>query len=295
MDVSLIRKVIEEQAPRGLREIIPSTMGEPLLYEDFDEIISLCTQHGIKMNLTTNGTFPKRGAEQWARLLVPICSDVKISWNGGCKSTQEKIMQGTDWDRNLSNLRTFLSVRDEQRSASRPACRVTLQLTFMEANLEELPSIIELASSLGVERVKGHHLWAHFNEIEPLGLKRSADSITRWNSVARRCRATAEAATRSRGNPLLLENFEDLEGRAASSEEQRRAGPCPFLGREAWVNAQGRFDPCCCPDVLRRTLGDFGNVSEGFQSIWKGAPYSQLLAGYLNREVCRTCNMRRLS
>ncbi len=295
MDVSLIRKVIEEQAPLGLREIIPSTMGEPLLYEDFDEIISLCTQHGIKMNLTTNGTFPKRGAEQWARLLVPICSDVKISWNGGCKSTQEKIMQGTDWDRNLSNLRTFLSVRDEQRSASRPACRVTLQLTFMEANLEELPSIIELASSLGVERVKGHHLWAHFNEIEPLGLKRSADSITRWNSVARRCRATAEAATRTRSNPLVLENFEDLEGRAASSEEQRGAGPCPFLGREAWVNAQGRFDPCCCPDVLRRTLGDFGNVSQGFQSIWKGAPYSQLLTGYLNREVCRTCNMRRLS
>jgi glycosyltransferase involved in cell wall biosynthesis/MoaA/NifB/PqqE/SkfB family radical SAM enzyme len=295
MDIALIRKVIEEQAQLGLKEIIPSTMGEPLLYEDFDEIIRLCTQHGIRMNLTTNGTFPKRGAEKWAHLLVPICSDVKISWNGGCKSTQEKIMRGTDWDQTLSNLRTFLSVRDEQRSAGRPACKVTLQLTFMEANLEELPAIIELAASLGVERVKGHHLWAHFTEIAPLGLKRSADSITRWNSVARRCRAAAEKATRSRGAPLMLENFEDLEDRAASSEEQQRAGPCPFLGREAWVNAQGRFDPCCCPDQLRRTLGDFGNVSAGLQPIWTGPAYDQLLTGYLNRQVCRTCNMRRLS
>jgi glycosyltransferase involved in cell wall biosynthesis/MoaA/NifB/PqqE/SkfB family radical SAM enzyme len=295
MDVALIRKIIEEQAPLGLREIIPSTMGEPLLYEDFDEIIRLCSQHGIKMNLTTNGTFPKRGAETWAQLLVPVCSDVKISWNGGCKSTQEKIMRGADWDQNLSNLRTFLSVRDEQRSAGRPACRVTLQLTFMEANLEELPAIVELASSLGVERVKGHHLWAHFNEIKPLGLKRSADSITRWNSIAHRCRAAAGAALTNKGLPLVLENFEDLEVRAASSEEQHRAGPCPFLGREAWVNAEGRFDPCCCPDQLRRSLGDFGNVSGGLQPVWSGDAYAKLLTNYHNRQVCRTCNMRRLS
>jgi len=295
MDVTLIRKIIEEQAPLGLKEIIPSTMGEPLLYEDFDEIIWLCSKHGIKMNLTTNGTFPKRGAEQWAQQLVPICSDVKISWNGGCKTTQEKIMRGTDWDRNLSNLRSFLSVRDNHRSAGRPACRVTLQLTFMEENLEELPAIIELASSLGVERVKGHHLWAHFKEIEQLGLKRSAESITRWNSVARHCRATAEAASRSRGTPLVLENFEDLEDRAASSEEQHSAGPCPFLGREAWINAQGRFDPCCCPDLLRRSLGDFGKVLNGLQLVWGGDAYAKLLTSYHNRQVCRTCNMRRLS
>lgn len=295
MDVALIRKIIEEQAPLGLKEIIPSTMGEPLLYEDFDEIIRLCSKHGIKMNLTTNGTFPKRGAEQWAQLLVPICTDVKISWNGGCKTTQEKIMRGADWDRNLSNLRSFLSVRDDHRSAGRQACRVTLQLTFMEENLEELPEIIELASSLGVERVKGHHLWAHFKEIDQLSLKRSAESITRWNSVARRCRATAEAASRSRGTPLVLENFEDLEGRAASSEEQHRAGPCPFLGREAWVNAHGRFDPCCCPDLLRRSLGDFGKVLNGLQLVWGGDAYAKLLTSYHNRQVCRTCNMRRLS
>jgi MoaA/NifB/PqqE/SkfB family radical SAM enzyme len=165
----------------------------------------------------------------------------------------------------------------------------------MEENLEELPAIIELASSLGVERVKGHHLWAHFKEIEQLGLKRSAESITRWNSVARRCRATAESASRSRGTPLVLENFEDLEDRAASSEEQHSAGPCPFLGREAWINAQGRFDPCCCPDLLRRSLGDLGKVLNGLQPVWGGDAYAKLLTSYHNRQVCRTCNMRRLS
>ena len=294
MDIELIRKVLEEQAPLGLKEIIPSTMGEPLLYQDFEEIIHLCRIHGIKMNLTTNGTFPGKGAEQWAKLLTPICSDVKISWNGSCKSTQEKVMRGTDWEKNLANLRMFIAVRDRLHSEGGFRCKVTLQLTFMEANLVELPEIVELALKEGVDRVKGHHLWAHFKEIEDLNLKRGADSIRRWNEISRRAHQIARTATAERGFSLALENFEELEPQDSNEQEQERAGPCPFLGKEAWVNAQGRFDPCCCPDLQRRTLGDFGNVSSGLQHIWTSESYSQLLSGYLNRQVCRTCNMRRI-
>jgi glycosyltransferase involved in cell wall biosynthesis len=63
MPIELLRKVVEDAAPNGLREIIPSTMGEPLLYDHFEEIIAICRQHGVKLNLTTNGTFPRLGAE----------------------------------------------------------------------------------------------------------------------------------------------------------------------------------------------------------------------------------------
>jgi glycosyltransferase involved in cell wall biosynthesis/MoaA/NifB/PqqE/SkfB family radical SAM enzyme len=295
MDLSIIQKVIQEQVPHGLREIIPSTMGEPLLYEDFNLIIDLCTQYGIKLNLTTNGTFPKLGPDTWAKKLVPVCSDVKISWNGGCKSTQEKIMIGTNWEKNLENIKRFIKVRDEIHQAGGNRCRVTLQLTFMQTNLDELPDIITLAASLGVDRVKGHHLWTHFNEIKNLSLKSSNSSIESWNIISQKCRLISEDLGTKRGLPLILENFESLETAAAMGIEQERAGPCPFLGKEAWVNAEGRFDPCCCPDLLRKTLGNFGNVKEGLQKIWEGENYNELLSGYFNKKVCRTCNMRRLS
>jgi MoaA/NifB/PqqE/SkfB family radical SAM enzyme len=45
-------------------------------------------------------------------------------------------------------------------------CRVTLQLTFMQNNMHELADIVKLAASVGVDRVKGHQLWAHFEEIK---------------------------------------------------------------------------------------------------------------------------------
>ena len=59
--------VMEESRGTGLREIIPSTMGEPLLYRHFDEILDMCAEYGVKLNLTTNGTFPRRGAEGMGR------------------------------------------------------------------------------------------------------------------------------------------------------------------------------------------------------------------------------------
>lgn len=203
-------------------------------------------------------------------------------------------MRGTDWEMSLGNIRSFIAVRDELHKSGGPRCNVTLQLTFMESNLEELPQIVELAISLGVDRVKGHHLWAHFNEIKHLSLKRDPDSIRRWNDISQRSKDIAAMAEDRRGFPMRLENFEQLDAAVSSEEEQEGAGACPFLGKEAWVNAQGRFDPCCCPDLLRRSLGEFGNVSSGLQQIWTSESYSQLLTGYLNRNVCRTCNMRRI-
>jgi molybdenum cofactor biosynthesis enzyme MoaA len=113
MDIELIRKVLQESKGSPLKEIIPSTMGEPLLYRHFEEIIALCQEFEVKLNLTTNGTFPKYGAIEWAKRIVPIGSDVKISWNGATKQTSELIMIGSNFEKRLQNVKDFIRVRDE--------------------------------------------------------------------------------------------------------------------------------------------------------------------------------------
>ena len=87
MDIDLVRRVLAESRGSRLREIIPSTMGEPLLYRHFEEIVEFCAEYDVRLNLTTNGTFPKKGARAWAELIVPVTSDVKISWNGATRET----------------------------------------------------------------------------------------------------------------------------------------------------------------------------------------------------------------
>ena len=63
---------------------------------------------------------------------------MKISWNGATKATQEAIMLGSSWEKALDNARTFIAVRDAHAAGGGNRCRVTFQLTFLEANVDEL-------------------------------------------------------------------------------------------------------------------------------------------------------------
>ncbi len=293
MPIEIIERVMAECAPQGLREIIPSTMGEPLLYRHMPRIIELCHQYQVKMNLTTNGTFPRLGAQRWAELIVPIGSDVKISWNGADAESQRTVMLGNQFEKNLQNLRTFRQLRDRHAAAHGNYCSITLQMTFMEMNLEQVPQVVKLARAEGVDRVKGHHLWAHFKQIAAQDLRRNRDAIARWNAVARECRRLVARHRLPNGKPLQLENMYEID--PEHSGELHPMATCPFLGQEAWVNHQGRFDPCCAPDMLRRTLGDFGQVAEhGLLPIWRNRQYTDLAENYMRHGVCRKCNMRKL-
>lgn len=291
MDVALIRRVVEQAKPHGLREIIPSTMGEPLLYEDFEEILAICHEFDVKLNLTTNGTFPRKPVEEWAHLICPVGSDVKISWNGATAETAEAIMSGVRWDKVLRKVRGFIRVRDDVAALGANRCRVSFQLTFLETNVDELPDIVRLAADLGVDRVKGHHLWVHFPQIAELSMRRSPEAIARWNRMVERAFEAAERYRLPSGAKVVLENIFPL---VQGSDEISPNAVCPFLGNEAWVAADGRFNPCCAPDTLRRSLGNFGYLTErGLMDIWTSPEYGKLRETYLERFLCRGCNMRR--
>lgn len=292
MPIALVRKIVAEAKGMGLREIIPSTMGEPLLYKHFTDIIAMCHEYDVKLNLTTNGTFPIKGAQAWARLLVPVTSDVKISWNGANKNTQEKIMRGSNWEKVLANVKTFIEERDQYAKNNAHYCRVTFQLTFLKENVAELTDIIALAIDLGVDRVKGHHLWTHFDEMAASSLRHDAQAMQSWNNAVAKAYQFIDQKKLPNGKKILLENIYPLT--AFTQAEQSYAGECPFLGKEAWIAADGRFNPCCAPDKERRTLGDFGNLNERtLTDIWESPRYRNLLTQYPQQAVCQKCNMRK--
>ena len=294
MDITIVQKVVESAAPHGIREIIPSTMGEPLLYPHFDRIISLVYQHDLKLNLTTNGTFPGRGVDEWAGIILPVASDVKISINGATKETDEAIMSGTDFEKQVWNIERFIEVRDEIRrikSTNHPT--VTFQVTYLERNLAELPDLLRMAIDMGADRFKGHHLWITWPELESESLRRNPESRGRWNRVVARLGGIVEAHRLPDGSKIVLDNVYPISGNGYE-EGVPHHWQCPFLGREAWIAWDGTFNVCCAPDALRRTLGDFGNVTENdFMSMWTDKRYRELVRNWGSYDVCGKCNMRK--
>ncbi|MEJ2277786.1 MAG: radical SAM protein [Candidatus Lokiarchaeota archaeon] len=259
MDFKIIKKMVEETVDFGLKEIIPSTMGEPLLYRDFRKMIDLIKMYGLKLNLTTNGTFPILGVNEWASLILPIASDIKISINSSNKKIAENIMQGLNFEKQVMNITKIVKFRDKIRKEGINNPSVTLQVTFMEQNINNLKELLKFAIKLDVDRFKGHHLWITHNEIAEESLKRNKHSIERWNDLVDELNIMSREIELKNGKYIILDNIYKLNN---LRREQKIPSNylCPFLGKEAWIDWDGNFNVCCAPDRLRRSFGNFGNV-----------------------------------
>jgi len=293
MDFQIIEEVIEDTFNYGLKEIIPSTMGEPLLYKNFIDLIKIAKHRNLKINLTTNGTFPRLGAEEWAKLILPIASDVKISINGAIKETNEFIMEGINFKKQISNIKNFVHIRDKIRKKGINHPTITFQTTFMKRNVKELPELLRLAIEMDIDRFKGHHLWITHPELENESLKQDWDSIKQWNKICEELYAIAENERLNNGRKIKLDNIYPIHY-ANENIKVLDDLMCPFLGREAWIAWDGKFNVCCAPDNLRRKLGCYGNVKKNnFMELWTSKSYTDLIQNWGNYEVCGICNMRK--
>lgn len=292
MSMETVEGIFEQALKLGVKEIIPSTMGEPLLYKGIEQLFALSQKTGIKINLTTNGTFPKYSVEHWAKLIVPTTTDVKISWNGATAETAEKVMLGIKYDKVLQNVRDFIAHRDAYFNNTGYFCRVTFQLTFMQNNMHELAEIVKLAANLGVDRVKGHHLWAHFEEIKVLSMKHDNVGVENWNLYVKQAYQAQETHRKPNGEMVILENIFPIN--QSAPEELPSDYNCPFLEKELWISATGKISPCCAPDELRASLGDFGNIqTTSIQEVLKSPLYLDLVKNYKTKSLCKSCNMRK--
>jgi MoaA/NifB/PqqE/SkfB family radical SAM enzyme len=291
MDPALPRAVLDGLRGGPLREVIPSTLGEPLLWPGLDDLLDLCAGRGLLVNVTTNGTFPGRGARAWASRLLPLASDVKVSWNGATAGTAEAIMPGLDFAAALRGVRALVAARDAGARAGGRRAGISFQVTAQEGNVGEIPEIVSLAARLGVDRVKLNHLQVRAPALAPLSLRRDAGAIARWNEAVRGARAAATGTPGPGGRAVLLQNAVELSPEVARPAP---AGPCPFLGREAWVLWDGRIAPCPHPEAWRGALADLGSARDhSIPEAWATPAFRDLVAGYEAHPVCRACPFRR--
>ena len=215
---------------RLLREVIPSTMGEPLLYSHFDELLEFCRALEIPLNLTTNGTFPgKWGSEDAMGVLLRSCRDIKVSY-----------LASEQFDGWKANVEKLVRVRDKLRENARCAT-VSLQVTLHKKNLQDVPELVSWASAFGIDRIKWNKVVFLSTASQSLREMYALDDAS-LESLRNEFRLGALSASNVKHEgSLFFKNCADQCAVGGKCES------CPFAD-EVWVWPDGHEDHCPNPE-----------------------------------------------
>ena len=241
MPIEVARTAIERYAGMNapaqerLREVIPSTMGEPLLYSKFRELLDYCRALGIPMNLTTNGTFPGFwGTETGMAYLLEACSDIKVSCMGFDVATFTEMMPGMSFDTWKGNVLGLLKVRDGMRKEGKKPASVSLQVTLHKKMVTHVVELLSRAEEIGVDRIKWNL---------PVFIS-AGKSLAQEYGVDRE--SVQELRRIIRSGKLSCEGSLFFDGRRISEDE------CLFKD-EVWIMPDGSEEKCPNPE---RRFGD---------------------------------------
>ena len=238
MPIEVARRAVDRYS--DVRELIPSTMGEPLLYSHFSELLDICGEYGIPMNLTTNGAFPgKWGTVAGMESLHAACSDIKVS----TLSYEMGGLTEGEWKEGVGRL---LESRCRLEQEGKRTASVSLQVTLHRENALRAPELLRWAEQAGIDRIKwnpvvfldcaSQELWERF------ALPEGAVGQLRQGLHSDRVRCEGSLYFENRDGSCAVAGI-DCDG--SSSE-------CPFAD-EVWVWPDGHEDHC--PNPKRRWGG----------------------------------------
>ena len=278
---------IVDQFP-AIERVVLHGLGEPLLNEELPRMIRHLKERGAHVLFNSNGVLLTR--ERGQALTEARLDEYRLSIDGATRDTYARIRGIDAFDTVLGNVRAFMD-RQHAQAATRPA--VSLWFTAMRENLHELPALVELAGTMGIQEIYLQRL-VYFEE----GLARSGQSLFRRSTpeelaLVGRC----EQACRERGMTFKA------AGTATPVESlQRDFGRRPWSGcgrpyASTYITSGGNVLSCCFAPFGHNSAREYreervlGNVfEEPIEQIWRGARYQAFRRAFESDHPARHCS-----
>ena len=132
-------KVVDQLSEEGVATVLFAG-GEPLLSPDFYKIAKYCYEKGIHIGIATNGTLISKKV---ARKLSEVVDYVQVGIDGSTPEIHDRIRGHGTFNAAMKGLRNLV----EQKVV------ISIGVCANKLNLKDIPKIISLGESLGVNRV----------------------------------------------------------------------------------------------------------------------------------------------
>jgi PqqA peptide cyclase len=271
LDTATWCRVFDEAAALGVLQVHFSG-GEPLVRRDLVELVAHAAKAGLYVNLITSGI--GLGAHRLAGLVEAGLEHVQLSLQDSDPATGDRIAG-------------LAGAQQAKRDAAALVCAAGLPLTVNAVvhrqNLERLEDIVDLALSLGAERLEVAHVqyygWGLANRAGLLPSRAQLDKAT----------ATVESARARLAGRLVIDyvvpDYYAHRPKACMGGWGRR-----FLN----VTPAGKVLPCHAAETLPSL--HFPTVAEASLSeIWyRSAAFARFRGTAWMPEPCRSCERREI-
>ena len=126
--------------------------GEPLMYRNWDELVSYIKSHGLRCNMITNGTLLRRHAEQ---IILEGIDEIILSLDGP-EEIHDRIRGKVGTFRKLVEGVKKINVLKAEMRKDRPIFNINS--TIFDFNYKHMEQTIDVAVSLKAKTLNFHHL-----------------------------------------------------------------------------------------------------------------------------------------
>ena len=271
LDTASWRRIFEEAAALGVLQVHFSG-GEPLVRRDLVELVADAAKAGLYVNLITSGIGLDAG--RLARLVAAGLEHVQLSLQDSEPASGDRI----------AGLAGAQQAKHRVASLVREAgLQLTVNAVVHRQNLEHLDKIIDLAVTLGADRLEVAHVqyygWGLVNRAALLPTRQQLDTAS----------ATVEAARARLAGRLVIDyvppDYHAHRPKACMGGWGRR-----FLN----ITPTGKVLPCHAAETLPEL--HFPTVGEaGLADIWYHSEAFERFRGTAwMAEPCRSCERREI-
>lgn len=268
-DTARFKAIIGEFAGLGVPGI-GFTGGEPLLREDIFELMSETKRLGMIAHLNSNGWLL---GEREAKQIIALGVDsVNISLDGATAAVHDRIRQAPgSYDRAVQAVRLLTDLRNKQRSH----VRIKTVAVLDEPNIGDVPRLLDLAASLGVDCVEliPRQPFAGTPETKPAVSPALTEEVD--HLVAFLLQGRDDVSLPLENSPAHLRLFR------SSFAGKPSPVTCSAGYNSLAVDCYGNLFPCVPWINWGKTTGNIGNGT--VEDAWHSAAYQR------QRETTSTC------
>lgn len=279
-----IKELLVDFSKLNIKKIWLSGEGEPFLYPEIDNLITLANEKDIRVNINTNATFDTEKLK-----LLPFIDSFTINLSAASNKTYEKIHKTKKKGMFYKVLKNIMTINNLRKKHS---LNITLQVNYIinKFNFKEINDFLILSKKIGINRTNFRVM--NQNDYNK-SLILSNNDIEEFRSILKfgfkiRSNSNIEDIYEIFNNISFLRSEQE---RKKYNDEVYKVNHCYMGWLFTYIDIKGDVFICCSSN---KKLGNI--YKNNFSDIWNSSRFHKIRLKYkneidTNKEYWKSCRL----